>query len=250
MPTGGATGPGEAAVVWSGMATWYDQLLATGSGPHETAGECLSSLLPPLAGAKVLDLGCGPGHAARAVVKAGAAQATGVDVSPAMVEIAKSRTERDAPINYVVDDATSLASIPDAGFDGLIAQLSLMDIADLGATVLTARRVLKPKGWLVVLIGHPCFLAPHATTLEVDGRPGRAVSLYFEEGFWRSTNPTGVRGKAGNYHRMVSTYINTLLSAGFRIDRLAEPKASPLLATNQPVYSNVPIFLGIAATAV
>jgi hypothetical protein len=68
------------------------------------------------------------------------------------------------------------------------------------------------------------------------------VPTYLEEGFWRSANPNGIRGRAGNY-------LNTLIQAGFRLDEIEEPQASPLLADEQPIYAAVPIVLGLRAIA-
>ena len=57
-----------------------------------------------------------------------------------------------------------------------------------------AARVLRPGGSLVFVIGHPCFLAPEATTAQGDdGRPGRLVVEYLTDRFWRSASPGGVR---------------------------------------------------------
>jgi hypothetical protein len=38
-----------------------------------------------------------------------------------------------------------------------------------------------------------------------------------------ATAESGVRGHMGAYHRMVSTYVNDLITAGFRLERLEEP---------------------------
>ncbi|HAL49192.1 MAG TPA: class I SAM-dependent methyltransferase, partial [Dehalococcoidia bacterium] len=46
---------------------------------------------------------------------------------------------------------------------------------------------------------------------------------YFAEGFWRSENPDGVRGKVGAHHRTLSTYLNGLVEAGLSLERLVEP---------------------------
>ncbi len=119
---------------------------------------------------------------------------------------------------------------------------------ELAATLSAVHRVLRPGGWFVAVVAHPCFLAPHALTTTVEGRPARAVHAYFEDGFWRSGNPHGVRGRAGNHHRSLATYLNALIGAGLRIDAVAEPRATPLLASQQPVYTGVPIFLGLRAT--
>ena len=46
----------------------------------------LKALLPPLAGKKILDLGCGFGWHCRYAVEQGAAQAIGIDLSEKMLE--------------------------------------------------------------------------------------------------------------------------------------------------------------------
>lgn len=248
MVEGGAGRP-SGAEAWSALASWYDSLLVAGSGPHETAVACLLRLLPDLTGARVLDVACGQGLATRALVEAGATSVTGVDSAEAMIDLARQRTDPAAPVSYVVDDATRLASFADGAVDGVTCQLRLMDIADLDATVVAARRVLRPGGWFVAIIGHPCFLAPHVATTQLGGQPARAVRSYFHEGLWRSSNPQGIRGRAGNYHRTLATYLNTLIQGGFTIEEISEPEATPLLADQQPVYTSVPIFLGVRAVA-
>lgn len=229
---------------WAEIAAWYDQMISRGSGPHETAVSCLLSLLPAVAGARVLDIACGQGLATRAVLQAGAASVVGIDSSREMIDIAASRVESMAPISYVVDDAQRLSTCADESFDGVTCQLALMDIPDLTATLSSVHRVLRPGGWFVFVISHPCFLAPEATTeLGAGGRPARLVNSYIDERFWRSSNPHGVR-RAGHYHRPLTTYLNSLTAIGFRLEAVDEPRASPLLAAEQPVYTEVPIFFG------
>jgi ubiquinone/menaquinone biosynthesis C-methylase UbiE len=233
---------------WSAIAEWYDGLLQAGSGPHETAIAALLGLTPELEGARVVDVACGQGLASRALAEAGAAAVVGVDAAPAMIDLARERTAAELPVSWRVDDAQRLASLESASFDGATCQLGLMDIPDLPATLRAIRRVLIPGGWFVFIIGHPCFLAPHALThQDGEGRLGRLISRYLASEFWRSTNPSGVRGKAGNHHRPLSVYLNALRTAGFLLDAVDEPAASPLLAHQQPVYTNVPIFFAARA---
>jgi ubiquinone/menaquinone biosynthesis C-methylase UbiE len=236
------------AATWPQIATWYDELLRGGSGPHELAVATLLRLVPGLTGSRVLDLACGQGHATRALARAGAASVTGVDITAELIDIAR-REEAAEPlgIRYLVDDAHALRSLADAGFDVVTCQLALMDIPGLAAALTATARVLRPGGTLVFVIGHPCFLAPDAATVRApDGRPGRLVSRYLREEFWRSANPTGVR-RVGNYHRPLSTYLNTLGDCGFLLDRVEEPAAFGRLASDQPVYTEVPIFLAARA---
>jgi SAM-dependent methyltransferase len=235
---------------WSDIATWYDGLVEAGSGPHQTAVDCLLRLVPSVAGGDVLDLACGQGLATRALAEAGAGSVTGVDASEAMIELARGHdTPNSAAISYVVDDAQQLANLDDAMFDGVTCQLALMDIPDLGATLEAVRRVLRPGGWFVFVIGHPCFLVPGAAPLSSgDGRPGVLVTGYFEERFWRSSNPNGVR-RAGNHHRTLGTYLNALVRSRFVLEVVEEPVASPLLAKQQPLYEEVPIFFAARTRA-
>jgi SAM-dependent methyltransferase len=233
----------EDGPTWSDIAVWYDQLVQAGSGAHETAVECLLGLLPRLDDAVVLDVACGQGLATRAVAAAGAAKVIGTDASEAMVHLARSHgAPPECDLAYVVDDAQHLDGFATGSFDGVTCQLALMDIPDLHAAVAAIHRVLRADGWLVFVIGHPCFLVPDATVAErSDGRAAMVVSGYFDERFWRSSNPQGVR-RAGNHHRTLSTYLNVLADNGFALQHVAEPVAAPGHARQQPVYTEVPIF--------
>ncbi len=198
-------------------------------------------LVPPLEGTEVLDIACGQGLATRA--RAGARHVVGVDSSEEMVELARRHGPgQNSAVSYVLDDAEILASLDDASFDGSTCQLGLMDIPDLRAAMRAVHRVLKPGGWFVFVIGHPCFLVPGASAvMDSDRRPRVSVNGYFDERFWRSPNPNGLR-RAGNHHRMLSTYLNALTQSGFAVDVVEEPEASSLLAERQPLYQEVPIF--------
>ncbi|HEY7071926.1 MAG TPA: methyltransferase domain-containing protein [Acidimicrobiales bacterium] len=229
---------------WSDIAGWYDDLVRAGSGPHETAVRCLLGLVPPsLAGQEVLDVACGQGLATRALASAGAARVVGVDSSPEM--IARAQLHESLPggsVEYVVDDAQTLASLGPGSFDGATCQLALMDIPDLDATLASVVRVVRPGGWFAFVIGHPCFLMPDARPLAADdGRPALVVRGYFDERFWRSANPQGVR-RAGNHHRTLTTYLNALTHAGLTTEEVAEPVATGRLAAERPLYREVPIF--------
>lgn len=231
---------------WSDIAEWYDELLVSGSGPHETALRSLTELLPDVEASEVLDVACGQGIASRHLAGLGAI-VTAIDSSEAMIELAEEHgTPSGTEIRYLVDDAQSLSRLDDSSFDGAVCQLGLMDIGDLDGTLMAVKRVLRPNGWFVFVVSHPCFLVPGASRAETPAGLGLTVTGYFNERFWRSTNPHGVR-RAGNYHRMLSTYINALSEASFRIEIADEALPTPLLSEQQPVYSKLPIFFAARA---
>lgn len=242
------TATADGAQSWPEIAGWYDRLLAGGSGPHELAVATTLRLAGDIRGARVLDLACGQGIATRALAKAGAAMVTGIDGTAEMIEAAR-RHEAAEPlgIRYLVDDAQVLGRLRAAVFDLVTCQLALMDIPDLAAALTAAGSVLRSGGSFVFVIGHPCFLAPDATTVEaVSGQPGRLVAGYLTERFWRSANPAGVR-RAGNYHRALSTYLNALIACGFTLEAVEEPAARGAFAAEQPVYAEIPIFFAARA---
>lgn len=86
--------------------------------------ELAVSVLAGHPSASVLDLGCGPGRVAEAVIEAGAASYVGIDLSPHMLALAGKRLDRFAAVELVEGDFTDL-DIPRA-FDVVLA-LGLFD---------------------------------------------------------------------------------------------------------------------------
>lgn len=77
-----------------------DPGMAFGTGLHPTTRLCLAGLEPladdgRLAGARVLDVGCGSGILVIAALKLGAASATGVDTDPIAVEATLANARRN-----------------------------------------------------------------------------------------------------------------------------------------------------------
>ena len=71
-------------------------------------------------GARVLDAGCGPGHVTAYLAGQGAA-AEGIDISPGMVAVARSRY---AGVAFDVGSLLALP-LPDASVDGIVAYSKL-----------------------------------------------------------------------------------------------------------------------------
>ena len=86
----------DGAQSWPQIADWYDRLLAGGSPQHELAVVTTLRLAGDIRGARVLDLACGQGMAARALAKAGAVAVTGVDATAEMIAAFWRRAVRRA----------------------------------------------------------------------------------------------------------------------------------------------------------
>jgi SAM-dependent methyltransferase len=100
-------------------------------------------------GARVLEVGCGPGHLSTRLAHHGF-DVTGLDLDPAM--IARAQANADRPRNgdqrrpsFLVGNVASLA-FPDGSFDLVVSTLSMHHWADPTAGLAEIGRVLRPDG--------------------------------------------------------------------------------------------------------
>lgn len=111
--------------------------------------QLLVKLIGPVAGQRLLDVGCGDGRLALTLTRRGA-RVTGVDTSPAMLAAARARLEAAAlPATLKQADVMSLPFADDS-FDIVTAVTVLCFIADAERAVAEMARVLAPRGRLVV----------------------------------------------------------------------------------------------------
>ena len=100
---------------------------------------------------RVLDLCCGTGDMAFALLKRGKhAQITGVDFSRAMLELAARKSGATSPICWIEADALRLP-FPDESFDLVTSAFGFRNLANYDAGLREIRRVLKPGGQCGIL---------------------------------------------------------------------------------------------------
>lgn len=219
-------------------------------------------MLPPVAGMKGLDLGCGEGTNTRAVARLGASM-TGLDIAPTFVRYATEAEEQDPlGITYVVGNGETIG-FPEGSFDFVTAFMSMMDMADQLKVLKSVHRVLKPGGFLQFSILHPCFVPP--TRKNIRDERGEAVAVqiadYFDESVGRverwlfSEIPAEERAKLTpfsipRFHRTLTTWVSMIVESGLTIEAFGEPMASEELAMAEPVVADTrvaPIFLHVRA---
>jgi uncharacterized protein YceH (UPF0502 family) len=111
----------------------------------------LDRVVAHAAGRPVVEVGCGPGHVT-AYLSAGGADATGIDLSPAMVGAAR---QRFPGATYEVGDLRRLSRPPaTSGWAGVLAWYSLIHLAasELPGAITALARPLDPGGWLVLAL--------------------------------------------------------------------------------------------------
>jgi ubiquinone/menaquinone biosynthesis C-methylase UbiE len=99
-------------------------------------------------GDRVVDVGCGPGNAARAAARRGA-QVTGVDPAPMMLTLART-VSRGAPIGWVEGTAERLP-VPDGAATVVWSLATVHHWQDAEAGLREANRVLESGGRLLAI---------------------------------------------------------------------------------------------------
>lgn len=109
--------------------------------------EILLKSLRPCRGERILDAGCGTGNLAQALVARGAV-VTGVDVSPAMLRIAREKVQGDKA-TFIEADVTSLPFARES-FDAAVCFTVLEFTQQPEEALSELWRVIKPGGRMVI----------------------------------------------------------------------------------------------------
>jgi SAM-dependent methyltransferase len=207
----------------------------------------LRDMLGSVADARVLDLGCGFGAFARWAADAGARHVLGIDLSQRMLERAQTLTSAPS-VEYRGADLESLALATDA-FDVVYSSLAFHYIEDFGRLAAAIRQWLVPGGRLVFSVEHPLFTAPSEPRwISSNGTTAWPLNNYTAEG--RRITHWFAPGVV-KYHRTLANYVNALIRAGFRIDRIEEWTPTNEQIVAHPEWANEvhrPPFLLVAAS--
>lgn len=200
----------------------YDSIADTYAGqideaPYNALYErpAMLALLPDVAGARILDGGCGNGWYSGQLLSRGA-EVDAVDGSAAMVEHARARLAanlsdaHEARLTIQVADLAAPLPFDDARFNGIISPLVLHYIEDWRPTLHEFRRVLKPNGWIL-------FSTHHPATEMVRFAPQDYFKVEHVVDTWKWL------GQVEFYRRPLTEISESLFEAGFAIERIVEP---------------------------
>src|SRR5215217_8747376 len=154
-----------------------------------------------VAGARVLELGCGTGKNTEWLA-AQARELVALDFSPGMLDVARRRV-RCERVRFVEHDITRSWPIEESSVDVVVGNLVLEHVRDLAPIYDEAARVLRPGGELFL-----CELHPY--------RQLRGGQAHFEDTDTNETIPVTA------YQHSVSEYVNGALATGFVLRALGE----------------------------
>jgi SAM-dependent methyltransferase len=214
-----------------------------GAGEWET----VRALLPPLKGARVLDIGCGFGAFCRYAGEQGAANVLGIDPSEKMLARAANETAF-AGVRFLRASLEE-AELPARAFDLVYSALALHYVADLKAGFAKIAAATAPGGRFVFTMEHPLTTARAEQDWFVqDGkRLFWPVDHYLDEGPRRTA---WLKDGVIKYHRTLETIVNGLIEAGFTLRTLIEFKPSPEQIEAHPDWADDarrPAFLIVSA---
>jgi cytosine/adenosine deaminase-related metal-dependent hydrolase/SAM-dependent methyltransferase len=161
----------------------------------------LEPLLPAVAGLDIFDLGCGTGRWLEALKDAGAHSLTGIDASPEMLAVAKSKLAGAAKL--LLADGVD-ASLPAASADLVLCSFVLSYLEDAGPLFKTVKLLLRPGGSLFLTDVHP------ETAAAMNWRRGVRTNNGFQE--------------IQTYQRTFNEVISLCQEADFAVTVCLEPR--------------------------
>ena len=154
-----------------------------------------------LAGARVLELGCGTGKNSQWLATQ-SRELVALDFSPGMLDVARRRV-RAAHVRFVEHDITRPWPVDPASFDVVLGNLVLEHVRDLLPIYAEAARALRSGGQLFF-----CELHPY--------RQLRGGQAHFEDAETKQIIPVTA------FPHTVSEYVNGGVDAGLRLRALGE----------------------------
>lgn len=184
----------------------------------------VQSLLPDVAGLRVLDAGCGPGLYTEWLLEQGAS-VVAFDVTPAMVRLTQERVGEHAKV-FRADIMQPFDFAKDNSFDLVICPLVLDYVEDWLPVFQEFYRVLKPNGILVFSSGHPAS----------------DFFLYYPDNCYFEVEPTVMQWSGfgepkptiKSYRRPLSAILNPLVQSGLSLDHLLEPTPTEHFKNQDP----------------
>lgn len=246
---------------WGKVGDWYDNHLEKDKDTYheKVILPNLIRLLGDVKGKNVLDLACGQGYFSREIRKE-SATVIGVDISKELIALAstKNKTEKNK-IDFFVAPSDDLFMVKDKSQDIIVCVLAIQNIEKLGETIKEGSRVIKPKGKLYLVMNHPAFRIPQASSWGYDNENDlqyRRVDQYLSEAKIKIDMTPGQKTNKKftiSFHRPLQVYTKALVKNNFLISRIEEweshrkSEKGPRQKAEDTARKEIPLFMCIEA---
>ena len=181
----------------------------------------LFSMMPELKGKRVLDLGCGFGEHCKKFVDCGAEKVVGIDISEKMLEVA--RVENcNSKIEYIKMPMEEIVQLQE-NFDVVISSLAIHYVEDFKGVVRNVYNLLDENGVFIFSQENPLSTCHSGGNRWTRDESGNKLYLNLADyGVEGERESVWFVDNVKKYHRTFSTIINTLIEAGFNIEKMTE----------------------------
>lgn len=236
---------------WGNVADWYAGHVEGGDSYHKNV--ILPNLIRMMdikVGKRVLDLACGSGFFAHEFYKAGAI-VSGIDISPELIEIAQKKYPK---ITFSVGTAKHFAQIPKQSIDIVTIVLAIQNIREVKETLAECARVLIPGGKIYIVMNHPAFRIPGASSWGFEkSKMYRRIDEYLSEKTIPIEMHPGSKPheKTISFHRSLQYYFKLIGNAGLAVTRLEEwishrkSEAGPRQKEEDRTRKEIPLFMAL-----
>lgn len=225
--------------------------------PHEYLEKpAMYGMLPNLIGKKVLCIGCGTGEECAYLQKQGAI-VIGTDIAEGMIETAKSIYPQ---IEFFTMDMENL-KFHDSEFDFIYSSLTFHYVQNWTKLLSECYRVLKHSGQLLFSTQHPVSYnaridRDHEYNSYMLGykkrTKDRSIEIFGD--YYNNEKQDKIwpgEFKISYYNRPISKIVNDLISSGFKILKMEEPKPIESVKTINlgfyKTYNKIPLFIILLA---
>ena len=196
-------------------------------------------------GKDILNVGCGSGLDNEWCHEQGVGSITGIDLSPQLIEIAKSHFPDD---NFSVMNMTKLG-FQDSSFDIAYSSLAVHYLSDWVPALQEIHRVIRDNGRFIFSSNHPLetsldySVGEHSRIAHIGREIISATNSRQVFGDYMAAQNDGVKKVRGTfadthsviyYHRTFSRMMNDIQTAGFAIDKVIEPLPQEVMAQSDP----------------
>jgi SAM-dependent methyltransferase len=204
---------------WRSLSKDYE----AARGRHDSLDRLLEwaaqrQLMGTIEGKDILDVGCGNGEKAIELAHDGACSVLGLDIAANFLT-----PPGDLDVTLAAGDLSDLGSLPSVQgrtFDKILFLQSLGYAADQVATLRATRSLLRDDGVLIISRAHPIRFAVERAERDTIGLGDayHATAPY--------SYPSGWNAAVSLTHATdtFSSMVNSLVTAGFWIEEISEPK--------------------------
>lgn len=198
----------------------------------------LFSMMPELKGKRVLDLGCGFGEHCKQFIEQGAQKVVGIDISEKMLAVAQ-KENANPNISYINMSMENIGEL-DEKFDVVVSSLAFHYVEDYAGVVKNIYNLLEKEGIFIYSQENPLCTCHSGGDRWTRDEKGNKIHLNLRDyGIEGERESVWFVDNVKKYHRTFSTIINTLINAGFSIEKMIEPLPSEEILANYPDYQDL-----------